>query len=62
MSDRGEGVAAPNQRQGQHQQNQQLNQQQIQQNQDPAGQQQTVVIKDHLNPKYIKVEVLTLKV
>ena len=36
MAERGEGVAAPNQRQGQNQQNQQ----QQQQNQDPAGQQQ----------------------
>ena len=37
MAERGEGVEAPNQRQGQ---NQQQSQQQQQQNQDPAGQQQ----------------------
>ena len=40
MAERGEGVAAPNQRWGQNQQNQQQNQQQQQQNQHPAGQQQ----------------------
>ena len=42
MAERGEGVAAPDQRQIQIQQNQQQNQQQQQQqqNQDPAGQQQ----------------------
>ena len=39
MAERGEGIAAPNQRQGQNQQNQQQNQQ-PQQNQDPEGQQQ----------------------
>ena len=38
MTERGEGVSAPNKRQGQNQQNQQQNQQQQQQNQDPAGQ------------------------
>ena len=38
MTEKGEGVAVPNQRQGQNQQNQQQNQQQQQQNQDPAGQ------------------------
>ena len=37
MAERGEGVATPNQRQGQTPQNQQQNQQQQQQNQDPAG-------------------------
>ena len=44
MAERGEGVAAPNERLGQNQQNQQQNpqqdQQQQQQNQAPAGQQQ----------------------
>ena len=40
MAERGEGMSAPNQRQGQNQQNQQQNQQPQQQIQDPAGQQQ----------------------
>ena len=40
MAERREGVAAPNQRQGQNQQNQQQNQQLQQQIQDPVGQQQ----------------------
>ena len=40
MAEGGEGVAAPNQRQGQNQQNQQWNQQLQQLIQDPAGQQQ----------------------
>ena len=40
MAERGEGMAVPNQRQGQNQQNQQQNQQLQQQIQDPAGQQQ----------------------
>ena len=44
-----EGVAAPNQRQGQNQQNQQQNQQQRQQNQDLAGQQL------HLHINWVKV-------
>ena len=39
MAEKGEGMAAPNQRQGQNQQNQQQNQQLQQQIQDPAGQQ-----------------------
>ena len=44
MAERREGIAVPNQRQGQNQENQQQNQQQ-QQNKDPAGQQQYL----HLN-------------
>ena len=40
MTERGEGVAPPNQRQGHNQQNQQWNQQPQQLIQDPAGQQQ----------------------
>ena len=40
MTERGDGVAAPNQKQGQKQQNQQQNQQLQQPIQDPAGQQQ----------------------
>ena len=44
MAERGEGVAAPDQRQRQNEQNQQQNQQQ-QHNLDPAGQQQHL----HLN-------------
>ena len=40
MAERGEGIAAPNQRQGKNQQNQQQNKQQQQQNHDPKGQQQ----------------------
>ena len=52
MAERGEGVAAPNQRQGQHQQIQQQNQQQTQQNQDPAGQQQHL----HINWSNFKPE------
>ena len=40
MAEREEGVAAPNQRQGQNQQNQQQNQQLPQLIQDAAGQQQ----------------------
>ena len=40
MAERGEGVAAPNQRQGQNQQNQQQNQKLQQLIQDQAGQQQ----------------------
>ena len=52
MAERGEGVAAPNQRQGQNQQNQQQNQQQQQQNQDPAGQQQHL----HINWSNFKPE------
>ena len=47
MAERGEGAAAPNQRQGQ---NQQQNQQQ-QQNQDPAGQQQQHLHINWLNFK-----------
>ena len=49
MAERGEGVAAPNQRQGQ---NQQQNQQQQQQNQDPAGQVQHL----HINWSIFKPE------
>ena len=48
MAEKGEGVAAPNQRQGQNQQNQQ----QHQQNQDPAGQQQHL----HINWSNFKPE------
>ena len=51
MAEKGEGVAAPNQRQGQNQQNQQQNQQQ-QQNQDPAGHQQHL----HINWSNFKPE------
>ena len=40
MAERGDGVAAPNQKQGQKQQNPQQNQQPQQLIQDPAGQQQ----------------------
>ena len=43
MAERGEGIAVPNQRQGQNQQNQQQNQQQ-QQIQDQVGQQQHLYI------------------
>ena len=50
MTERGEGVAVPNQRQGQ---NQQQNQQQ-KQNQDPAGQQQHL----HINWSNFKPEFL----
>ena len=45
-----DGIAVPNQRQGQNQQNQQENQQQ--QNQDPAGQQQHL----HINWSNFKPE------
>ena len=48
MAERGEGVAATNQREGQNQQNQQ----QQQQNQDPAGQQQHL----HINWSNFKPE------
>ena len=51
MAKRGEGIAVPNQRQGQNQQNQQQNQQ-PQQNQDPAGQQQHL----HINWSNFKPE------
>ena len=51
MAERGEGIAAPNQRQGQNQQNQQQNHQQ-QQIQDPAGQQQHL----HINWSNFKPE------
>ena len=52
MAERGEGVAAPNQRQGQNQQNQQHNQQPQQLIQDPAGQQQHL----HINWSSFKPE------
>ena len=52
MAERREGIAVPNQRQGQNWQNQQQNQQQQQQNQDPAGQQQYL----HINWSYFKPE------
>ena len=52
MAEIGEGVAVPNQRQGQNQQNQQQNQQQQQQNQDPAGEQQHL----HINWSKFKPE------
>ena len=52
MAERGEFIAAPNQRQGQDQQNQQQNQQQQQQNQNPAGQQQHL----HINWSNFKPE------
>ena len=47
-----EGVAAPNQRKGQNQQNQQQNQQMQQPNQDPAGQQ----LHLHINWSKFKLE------
>ena len=52
MAERGEGVATPNQRQGQNQQNQQQNQQLQQPIQDPAGQQQHL----HINWSNFKPE------
>ena len=52
MAERGKGIAASNQRQGQNQQNQQQNQQQQQHNQDPAGQQQHL----HINWSTFKPE------
>ena len=52
MAERGEGVAVPNQRQGQNQQNQQQNQQLQQQIQDPAGQHQYL----HINWSNFKPE------
>ena len=52
MAERGEGMAVPNQRQGQNQQNQQQNQQLQQQIQDPAGQQQHL----HINWSNFKPE------
>ena len=52
MAERGEGVAAPNQRQGQNQQNQQQNQQPQQLIQDQAGQQQHL----HINWSNFKPE------
>ena len=52
MAERGEGIAVPNQRQGQNLENQQQNQQQQQQNQDPAGQQQHL----HINWSNFKPE------
>ena len=52
MAERGEGVAATYQRQGQNQQNQQQNQQLQQQIQDPAGQQQQL----HINWSNFKPE------
>ena len=52
MAERGEGVAAPNQRQGQNQQNQQQNQQLQQLIQDTAGQQQHL----HINWSNFKPE------
>ena len=52
MAERGEGVAAPNERQGQNQQNQQQNQQLQQPNQDPVGQQQHL----HINWSNFKPE------
>ena len=51
MAEKGEGVVAPNQRQGQNQQNLQQNQQQ-QKNQDVAGQQQHL----HINWSNFKPE------
>ena len=53
MAERGEGMAVPNQKQGQNQQNQQQNQQNQQQIQDPAGQQQHL----HINWSNFKPEV-----
>ena len=52
MAERGEGEAAPNQRQGQNQQNQQQNQQPQQLIQDKAGQQQHL----HINWSNFKPE------
>ena len=52
MAEGEEGVAVPNQRQGQNQQNQQQNQQLQQQIQDPAGQQQYL----HINWSNFKPE------
>ena len=52
MAERGQGVATPNQRQGQNQQNQQQNQQLQQPIQDPAGQQQHL----HINWSNFKPE------
>ena len=52
MAERGEGIAVPNQRQGQNQQNQQQNQQWQQQNQDSAGQLQHL----HINWSNFKPE------
>ena len=52
MAERGEGVAAPNQRQVQNQQNQQQNQEPQQLIQDPAGQQQHL----HINWSNFKPE------
>ena len=52
MAERGEGVAVPNQRQGQKQQTQQQNQQPQQQIQGPAGQQQHL----HINWSNFKPE------
>ena len=52
MAERGEGVAVPNQRWGQNQQNQQQNKQQQQQNQDPAGQQHLHINWSHFKPEF----------
>ena len=52
MAERGDGVATPNQKQGQKQQNQQQNQQLQQLIQDPAGQQQHL----HINWSNFKPE------
>ena len=53
MAERGEGVAAPNQRQGQNQQNQQQNKQLQQPIQDQAGQQDHLHINwSNFKPKF----------